>query len=791
MVFINDILNSVVASGLKLFTRSRCSTLKNGQIILAGLHSPVKIHRDAWGIPHIYARDLPDLLFAQGYIHAQDRLWQMEFNRRLVSGRLAEVLGKEALQIDRWMRILGLRRVANEETSLLDKETWDYFLAYQSGVNAFIENKRLPIEFTLLQYHPEPWQLEDSLGWIKMMSWNLSANWETELLRAKLISLVGEELAAELEPEVSSDEPFILPADYSTIGNAALDRAESARSFIGPAADEGVGSNSWVVSGERTETGKPILANDMHLHMSIPAIWYENHLASPDFEVSGVSFPGLPGVVSGHNRHIAWGYTNGFPDVQDLFMERLKRTVDGKVLYQYKEDWLQAQVIRESIQVKNDEDYLEEVIITHHGPIINLLAPDFAGEQPLALKWTSHEPDRMGTAVFHINKARSYPEFVEGLRHWTAPVQNVVYADTDGNIAYNFPGKVPLRAKGDGRVPVPGWTGEYEWNGYIPFEELPHLFNPPQGFIVTANNRVVDSSYPYYISRDFIMGDRAKRIKSLIESQEKINVDYVQKMHFDLVSPSAQVIASCISQLDVTEDKLRPVIKMMQDWDGQLGPDSKEAAVYEVFIRRTIQLILNSKLGGFTESYMGKGPTPLLAENSLMGNRALEWLLRVLEQPESHWFDPVPRNVIMKQALEHTLDFLGEVCGPNPENWAWGKLHTLCFTHLLGRPDALKSFFNRGPIPLGGDFNTVWATGAAYHDVSCERVVGPPFRFVCDLSQIHKSFGLLTPGQSGDPDCVHYDDQISAWFNGDYHPMLFSQEDVEANSKELLILSPG
>jgi penicillin G amidase len=789
MTIVQDVLNSVVTSGLKLFAQSR-QPQKSGRISMEGISGKVNIYRDTWGVPHIYAENMKDLMFAQGFVHAQDRFWQMEFNRRLVAGRLSEVLGKETLQIDRWMRILGLRRVANQEIPLLDGDTLDHFSAYSSGVNAFIAQNHLPVEFALLQCEPEPWCVEDSLSWIKMMSWNLSSNWETELLRANLIKRLGTELAAELEPEDYSGWPYILPLDFSRLGHSALEKADSSRLYLGPAADEGIGSNNWVVSGSRTETGKPLLANDMHLHMSIPAIWYENHLAAGDFEVTGITFPGLPGVVSGHNRNIAWGFTNGFPDVQDLYMERLKKTEDGRVMYQFKEEWLEALVIKEPILVKNGESEIEEVIITRHGPIINLLAPDFAGEQPLALKWTSHEPDSMGNTIFKLNQAKNYPEFLEALRFWTAPVQNVVYADVEGNIAYYFPGKVPIREKGDGRVPAPGWTGEYEWSGYIPFEELPHIFNPTEGYIATANNRVVDPSYPHFISRDFVTGDRAKRIMELIEGCEKITLDYIQKMHFDLVSPSARAIANCICQLSEGDDRLEGVIEKMRTWDGKLSPQSSEAAVYEVFIRKAVQLILKSKLGDFTETYMGKGPTPFLAENSLLGNRALEWLQKVLLQPESHWFESLSRDETIKLALLQTINYLEETCGATPDKWAWGKLHSLCFTHHLGRVEMLKGLFNRGTYPLGGDFNTVWATGAAHHDVSCERVVGPPFRFICDLSDIENSYGLLCPGQSGCPVDEHYDDQISAWFERGYHPMLFTRKSVEENSKQHLILSP-
>ncbi len=459
-----------------------------GTLQVPGLQAPVEIIRDKWGVPHIYAANTHDLMFAQGFVHAQDRLWQMDFQRRLVAGRLSEVMGAVTVPVDRWMRILGMRKVAEKEVGLIGSDVRANIEAYASGVNACIAQGHLPVEFSLLRYKPERWTVADSLSWVKMMSWNLSVNWETEILRAQLIARLGPEKAAELEPDYFDRWPTIVPpgVDYSAIGGAALLRAEAARPFTGPAAGDGLGSNNWVLAGSHTATGAPLLANDMHLLISIPAIWYENHLAGGDLNVTGVTFPGIPGVVAGHNEHVAWGFTNGFPDVQDLYMEHLRRTDNDRVQYEHKGEWLDARLVREEIRVKGGETVVEEVVITQHGPIINQLAPDFTGEQPLAMRWTSFEPDTMMLALDGMNRARSCLEFREALRHWAAPVQNIVYADTAGNIGYSFPGKVPIRAKGEGRVPVPGWTGEYEWTGYIPFDKLPHMYNPPQGYVVTS-----------------------------------------------------------------------------------------------------------------------------------------------------------------------------------------------------------------------------------------------------------------------------------------------------------------
>jgi penicillin G amidase len=767
-----------------------------GTLQLPGIEAPVEIVRDRAGVPHIYATNSHDLMFAQGFVHAQDRLWQMDFQRRLVAGRLSEVMGAVTVPVDRWMRIIGMRRVAEKEVSLIGSGPRADMEAYAAGINSCIAEGRLPIEFTLLHYKPEPWTVADSLSWVKMMSWSLSVNWETEILRAQLIARLGPEKAAELEPDYFEHWPTIVPpgADYSKVGRAALERAEAARPFTGPSARDGVGSNNWVLSGSHTTTGAPLLANDMHLLISMPAIWYENHLVGDDLNVTGVTFPGILGVVAGHNENVAWGFTNGFPDVQDLYMEHLRRTGDGRVQYEYKGEWLDAEVIREEIRVKGNETIVEEVVITRHGPVINALAPDFAGEQPLALRWTSHEPDTMILALNGMNRARSCLEFREALRHWAAPVQNVVYADTAGNIGYIFPGKVPIRAKGEGRVPVPGWTGEYEWTGYIPFEELPHLYNPPQGYVATANNRVTDDKYPYFISRDHAIGDRAQRIVEFIKSREKIDVTYIKRMQFDQISPTARIVAKYLGQLEVDDPKLKAIVEIMRNWDGELAPESPAAAIYEVFVRRMIHLMLSGKLGDLAVRYAGKGPTPVLAEISLFGHRALEWLQKTLAEPNSHWFNlghGETRDDVLRLALSETADFLRTRFGAKVGDWSWGKLHKLTYAHTLGRVKPLDRFFNRGPYPMGGDQTTIWATGSSYHDLSSENVIGPPFRMIADLSNLQNSLSLLAPGQSGQPGSKHYDDHARAWFTGEYRTMLYSREGIDRETEAILHLTPA
>jgi penicillin amidase len=392
--------------------------------------------------------------------------------------------------------------------------------------------------------------------------------------------------------------------------------------------------------------------------------------------------------------------------------------------------------------------------------------------------------------------ARNCQEFHEALRDWIAPVQNVVSADSEGNIAYSHPGRVPLRAKGEGTVPVPGWTGDYEWTGYIPFDELPHLINPQRGYIATANNRIVDDEYPHFLTTEDMFGtDRAQRITELIEARDKIDVAYTKKMQFDQVSTAARVVQGYLKQLDVGGDaELLAALALIRSWDGRITAESPAAAIYQVFIRRMIEVTLTDKLGDLMSRYAGKGPLPDLVAVSVFGARSRMWLEETLQVPDSHWFDlghGETRDDVMRLALRETVDYLKRELGPHMDDWGWGRLHKLTYSHPLGQVKPLDKLFNRGPYPLGSDNSTIWAALATFHDLSNPDIVGPPFRFIADMSDLRRSFGLLAPGQSGQPGSKHYDDQIRAWFTAGYHPMLFKREDVEREAKARLQLLPG
>ncbi|RPI82404.1 MAG: penicillin acylase family protein, partial [Chloroflexi bacterium] len=782
-------LNPIIRPVLLLAARRRLPQV-NGEIWLKGVHSTIEVIRDRWGVAHIYAAKIRDMWYGQGFVHAQDRFWQMEFNRRLVAGRLAEIMGKVAVSVDRWMRTLTIRRTAEAEYKLMNDEAREDLDAYTAGVNAYIEQKRLPMEFWLLNYQPEPWTPADTLSWAKMMGWSMSVNWEMEILRARMIEQIGPELASELEPNGLSRCPTIIPEgiDFSKIGSHGIDRSDEARPFLGPSPYEGIGSNNWVVSGMRTESGKPLLANDMHLNLSIPAIWYENHIKAEDIDAVGISLPGVPGILSGHNGKVAWALTNGFPDVQDLYMENIRREDDGRVSVEYQGEWYESKVFEEVIKVRGAPTVTEHVIVTRHGPVINSLAPDVSGEQSLALRWTALEPGTMLQDVLRPTlQAKSCQEFHESLGNWAVPALNFVYADVDGNIAYTHAGKIPIRKDGDGRLPVPGWIDRYEWVGYIPFEDLPHMVNPKQGFVVTANNRVVGEKYPYNLGGEMMRGDRAQRISELLQNREWVNSEYYQKMQFDQVSPQAQVITRLVGELNLEgrhrAQELKPVVQMMGRWDGNLSVDSTEATIHQVLARELMTILISRTLGmpgdrkgkelDLALHYSGKGVNPVLQPTSLYMERSMEWLEMVLQKTESHWFDQggkETRDDILYQGLCSAYDYLNNEFGPRTSDWNWGRMHLLTFDHILGTAAPLREFFNRGPFQVGGDGTTIWATHSTVYNLNSDHIYGPPYRMIIDLGDLRNSLGLLAPGQSGHIASKHYDDQVGAWFKAGYHP---------------------
>ncbi len=781
MSWLDPLIKSLFGLGLEAFNALN-HPHTSGSISFDGLKDKVEVIRDVWGVPHIFGRSIEDVAFAQGFTHAQERLWQMDFTRRLVSGRLSEILGKPALSTDIVLRTMNFRKFAEKSATAIGGQERDILAAFCDGVNACIRHEPLPLEFKLLRYLPEPWTIADSLSWNYLMFWQLSSSWENELLRGQLITAVGPEKAAELELDSEDGWPLILDANLPFPFQAG-------HSLVGPTRKDGAGSNNWVISGQRSKSGSPLLANDMHLGMSSPAIFIQNHVSCDELDVIGVTFPGIPLVVQGHNGHVAWGFTAGCDDVQDLYEEHL-RTRDSQLEYELRGEWFPVTSRQEKILIKGERAHTETVVETMHGPIINhALLKDFSPElPPLAMRWTAFETHASVKAFLLMNQAQDCQAFREALRDWVSPVLNVVYADTQGNIAFTQPGEIPIRGTGDGSIPLPGWTGDHEWVDRIPFDEQPHMFNPPRGYIVTANNRVAGPDYPYYLGRDYFDRDRALRISELVEENIPADLSTLQKMQFDQQSPSARALVRAAKSLHTEDPEVSAALALFTGWDSQLAVNSAPAALYEVLMRQILSILLDGKLSGLEERVRGRAPSGIWLYHSW------EWLSARLDEPNSPWWKLdlyQGQDAVLLEALNRSLAFLGRELGAHMPSWRWGDLHKITFGHILGGKSPLDKIFNLGPYSIGGDGSTVWATYPDKAEFAKGVVAGPPFRFTIDMADPAHAQALFVPGQSGRAGSAHYADGIADWFSGKYHPLLFLREEIEQNAEARLTLTPG
>jgi penicillin amidase len=828
-----------------LFVTRRPFPRTRGTVRLEGLKGAVEIRRDRYGVPHIFARYAEDLFFAEGYAHAQDRFWQMEFWRRVGAGRLSELFGEGQLQTDIFLRTLGFTRLAEREYALLDPESRGYLDAYAKGVNAYALKRRparLGLEFFFLKLGGvdltvEPWTPLNTLTWAKVMAFDLGGNLEAERFTVSLIGTAGvkgmEALFAPYQPGmpcVVGDDELRTSRDRTSRVSTArgpASRRPASRHEASPLAlgrSSSLGSNSWVIGGARTASGKPILANDMHLAIQIPSIWYEVALhgvtadgrvertAECPFQLRGFSFPGVPGVIAGHNDRIAWGHTNLGGDVQDLYVERINPADPDQ--YEVNGRWADMEIRCETIRVHGEEEpYILRVRSSRHGPIVSdhgdleQLAgfqlqpgrpfPENLRLTAVALRWTALEPSTLMQAVLRLDRARDFEEFRDALRFWDVPSQNVVYADVDGNIGYQTPGKFPLRSNGDGRSPVPGWTGDYEWKGYIPFEKLPSVYNPEKGYIVTANNPVVGSRYPFSLGTEFSYGERARRIAELIEADnDGITAEDVAGIHGDVYNREGVEIVACLKGLDLwglppargslEPGSLEAARDLLLAWNGRMAGNSPGAALYGFFILALMEETLR-------DQYPERFWPPDSSERFL---NALHYILR---DPENVWWDDArtpelreTRDRILARAFRKGYLALVDRQGRDPERWAWGKVHTVEFRNLtLGRSGIrlIERIFNRGPFPAdGGETQVNMAKWSATKPFEVEVI--PSMRQIVDLADLGRSLMVHPTGQSGHPGHRHYDDFIPLWRAIRYHPSLWKREGREKYRRETLTLLP-
>jgi penicillin amidase len=783
--FLENLLGPILRVGLTWLSRRRLPQIE-GSLNLPGIMDNVEVLRDRWGIPHIYARTAHDLFFAQGFVHAQDRLWQMEAHRRLARGRLSELFGEISLDTDRTTRTFGFHRLGKADWENASDEVREAILAYSEGVNAFLDHpdSKWPVEFTLLGHRPEPWQPEDTTSFARVMIWQLSHAWYGEIVRAQIMEKVGQERAAELEIHYPEVNPIVLP---DGIVFNKLDPDCHLRKAEGPFLKRGLGSNAWAISGQRTNTGKAYLCNDMHLPISLPSLWYEMHLTADGLNVIGATLPGMPLVMVGHNARIAWGMTLAFTDCEDLFIEKM----DPQNLhrYQFKGEWMEAEVLPEIIQVKGrTKPFREEVILTRHGPIVS----DVVGfpDQRVAVHSMALRPGPAIQGWMNLNKAGNWDEFVEAMRLIEAPQLGVAYGDVDGNIGYWATGKVPVRAKGDGSVPAVGWTGEYEWVEEVPFEEMPHALNPERGYVLTCNHRITPDDYPHFLGNVWMNGYRAQRIEQVLKSKDPLSEEDFRALHVDYTCPPGVDFVAQLADVTSQDPDVQLALRYLRDWDGRLTEDSIGGTIYEVARYTLIRNLLEPGLGvELAFRVMGQGFHPLLATASEFYGHDSVTMLRLLENPDSWWVEKAGgREAWISKSLKEAMEWLQEELGPDASTWKWGRIHRAVFAHTLGLQKPLDQVFNRGPFPIGGDTDTPCQTAMHPHDPYDNNAWAPSFRQIVDLGDLSRAVSIVPGGQSGHVGSPHYDDLIEPWLRGEYHPMLWTREQVEGNLEGKLTL---
>ncbi len=782
----------ISAGGYYYFVRMPLPVTE-GELKIEGLQAKVEVLRDRWGVPHIYAANEHDLFMAQGFVQAQDRLWQMETNRRVAAGRLSEIIGPDTIETDRLLRTFGLMRAAHREVATYDKTSLDTLRAFSEGVNAFIESEknRLPIEFRLLKVVPEPWLPEHSIAWAKVMALLGSKNWQEEIVRALLTEKLVPEKARALLGLNRPVTPTILP---TTLSQAILSYIENFpnSTFMPPL---GGASNNWAVHGSRTATGSPLLANDMHLQVRIPSVWYEMHLVGADFDVIGLSLPGVPGIVAGHNRDIAWGITFAYTDIQDLFLERLHPDQPGR--YFFKGKWLDAEIIKEQIKVKvRDKPVEHEILKTRHGPIISPIIPEArVTGHALALKWSAHDPGDMVPTVRRLNLARNWEEFKDAAQDWTEPSLNLVYADRMENIGYVLASRIPVRKGGQGSGPFPGWTGEHEWTGYLPAKDKPFLFNPARGFVATANNRVVGPDYPHYLADDYSTGFRAARIEEVLSGKNKVSKDDFRVLQSDVRCIPAAKFMTAIDDIKVRGPEANDLLKRLRAWDQVLASESTGGAIYSVLFYRLMENTFRDELGDVAERFFGVGLTYLEPLNRFVGHSRII-LQKLMSDHDSPWFDNIktPEREdlahILEKSLNETAAFLKEKLGPDPSAWRWGLLHRVEFKHSLGQVKPLDRIFNLGPYEGSGHFCTVLQSAVKPGMDFKLNGWTASNRHIYDLKDWDRSLANIVPGQSGMYGSRHYDDQVDLWLNVGHHPLYYSRSKIESEAKGILILKP-
>lgn len=761
----------------------------SGEIATAGARAPVEILRDGHGIPHVFAASVVDAHFGLGFAHAQDRLWQMEMNRRVAAGRLAEALGAGALDTDRFLRTLGVRRAAEENLKRYDSETRAALDAYAAGVNAFLATDPvLPIEFWLTGVRPEPWAPADSIAWAKMMAWDLGGNWRSELLRMRLSSTLPTQRIEEFLAPYPGDAPAGLPDLRELYRKLEKPSRELARTF-GEAPDFALGSNSWTVAGSLSASGKPLLANDPHLGLTAPPVWYFAHLHAPGLDVIGATLPGAPGVVLGRNERIAWGFTNTGPDVQDLYIEKL----DGAGRYVAPEGPRAFLTREETIRVKGAPDERITVRVSRHGPVISdtlrVAQEAVPRGHAVSMAWTAlADDDLTAQGILRLGTARDWEGFLAAARDFHAPQQNMTYADVDGNIGFVAAGRVPVRKAANdlkGLAPAPGWDARYDWAGYVPFGELPKSFNPAAGLLVTANHKITPPGYPHPLTFEWQPPYRARRIETLLRETAKHSLGSFAAMQADILSlPSQELLRSLLRITAPKSDAAREALKQLGAWDARMDAGRPEPLLFVAWWRELARRVYADELGdAFQRNWSAR---PVFMQSVLDGRGG-----------QGLWCDDVrtPRGETCEQAAAEALDAaiadLRARYGTESATWQWGAAHVARHEHRpFGRVRWLAPFFDIR-VPTPGDAFTVNVGRSDFDQPEpFANRHAASLRALYDLAEPDASLFIHSGGQSGNVLSAHYRSFTAAWARGQYVPMVTARQRLEAAGVQRLVLAP-
>lgn len=748
-----------------------------GTMEVPGLQESVRVQRDRWGVAHIYAENEHDLFFAQGFVVAEDRLFQMELWKRSGEGRLAEILGPSFLQRDTSARLLQYRGDMDAEYQSYAADTKEILEAFTSGINAYIDQLQrsggpgFPIEFQLAGFKPEHWKPADCLN--RLAAYSMTGNGASELHNAQLVALLGPEKAAkllELDPPVKLDPaPGI---DFSGLSPALLKNLVGSDVPLHFPETPIQGSNNWTVSGSLTASGKPLLANDPHRVIAEPSLRYIVHLVAPGWDVIGAGEPGLPGVAVGHNDNIAWGFTIFGLDQQDLYLAQLNPADPEE--YKTEHGWERFEVETETINVRGGAPVTVKLKFTRHGPV---LWED--GKRALTLRWVGGEPGTAGyLGSLSVDRAENWQDFEQAMARWKVPSENIVYADRSGNIGEHSTGLAPLRKNWTGLLPVPE-DGGYEWSGFVPNGDLPHTFNPALGFVASANHKMIPEKYPYAVGFQWAPPGRFLRISEVIgeaaKAGQKLSVGDMENLQNDVVSLPARELQNLLKH--AAGNSPESSAKVLLDWDCAITGNSTAASLYEYWVEELREEVT-------------KKIVPVNAL-TVVGKLSLQKTVEELSRPLTAEFGENPeatRDALLLQSFEAAKQKLAAKLGPHPQDWAWGRLHRVSFIHPLGSIPQANSLFDRGPIPRPGDGTTVDAT--YFGGGSFDQLSGASYREIFDLSDWDNAVGVNVPGQSGQPGSPHYDDLIALWTTGRYFPLLYTKPAVDRETTDVLELKP-